>query len=215
MRWSPHKAPQPALPRRCYRFSQETDPEVARRLVLVCLISPQLVGEPEQHQRLAGIVAGQELLSLLSCRERGLFAYRTGDWEGALKWCRESRQRNQEAGKEQLIKAQNFEAMALSKLNKTAEAHKSYEAAARSGSDYVRYAPHAAVGGKWVDWVMYEITAAKRLNWCLSRTTAIGPAPLTGDCLPRPREIGTRRPASSPEPASPPPPAPSWRCRLP
>jgi tetratricopeptide (TPR) repeat protein len=150
------------------RFNRESDPEGARRLLTVCLISPQVVGEPEQHKRLAGIVAGEELPSKLSCRERGLYAYRTGDWEGALKWCRESRQRNQEATKEQLIDAQNFliEAMALARLNNAPQARQSYEAATRNASDYARVAPHSGVGvgAKWFDWVMYEIYRREALE---------------------------------------------------
>ena len=64
------------------RSSQSDQANAARRTLHVCLISPQSIGSIDQHQRLMEIAAGHVELDLVQ-RERGLTAYRAGDWEGA------------------------------------------------------------------------------------------------------------------------------------
>ncbi len=115
------------------RFADSKDPIAQRRTVQVCLISNSPVGELDTLQRLAeaALAAGETgadvSLKALARRERGLAAYRAGDWQGALNWCRKSR----ELTDRKHWAAQNLmvEAMALYQLGNTQEARAAYDTA--------------------------------------------------------------------------------------
>jgi hypothetical protein len=90
-----------------------------------------------------------------ACRERGLAAYRAGDWDGALAWSRKSR----EHFYRQAFLAQNLmvESMALHQLGKPAEALDHY----RRGVEFAATAFPAGLygvflgGPNWLDWIGY------------------------------------------------------------
>jgi tetratricopeptide (TPR) repeat protein len=142
------------------RSSQSDQANAARRTLHVCLISPQIIGSIDQHQRLMEIAAGHDEQDLVQ-RERGLTAYRAGDWEGALAACRESRQLSSQSvpTTSDELDPQNLliEALALHQLGQAEESRAAYyEAARKSAARYFAYAPDY-LGAKWVDWVAYEI----------------------------------------------------------
>ena len=151
------------------RFGQTTVEVDVHRVVQTCLITPEIVGDLPALTRLADQLVGNGDLSVISPRDRGLVAYRNGNWEETLRWCRESRAVNarvieslasgstSSAGNETLYNAQNFvvEATALHHQGKAVEARKAYEMAARLGSGYYTFAPHS-VYSRWKEWLTYE-----------------------------------------------------------
>src|SRR5205807_2046205 len=75
------------------RSSQSQDGEAIRRTVHVCLLGSPPVGQPQERQRLAeAFIANKGTNETYGWRERGLVAYRNGDWQQALDACRRSRQ---------------------------------------------------------------------------------------------------------------------------
>ena len=86
----------------------------------------------------------------LSCRERGLLAYRSGDWGGAVRWSTESRDRETRT-EGTLAKPINFavEAMALWRLGKMDKAQARFDEA-------VAAAPKTVIGADWIEWVVFQ-----------------------------------------------------------
>jgi tetratricopeptide (TPR) repeat protein len=139
------------------RFETTGDEVSALRTALPCLMSPQPVGDIDQFLRLLGSAVEQGTRRWYECRERGLAAYRNGDWEGALKWCAESR------GLTKVVEyvAQNrlVEAMALRQLGKVEEAEAAYDDAMNSRQ---KAFPGATIGimpggPDWIDLVIVEL----------------------------------------------------------
>jgi serine/threonine protein kinase/Flp pilus assembly protein TadD len=150
------------------RFGETKSDAEMHAAIRACLISPLVVGELTRHPSLADQLAGKGNLSVAS---RGLVAYRKGNWEETLRWCRESRAQNARTsgslvrgsasateGNAALQDAQNFvlEAMAHHQQGNAAEARKAYETAARLGSASYPYAPHG-LNNYWEEWLTYEL----------------------------------------------------------
>jgi hypothetical protein len=86
---------------------------------------------------------------------RGMAAYRTGDWAGALDWCGRSRRR---AGNIFSLVALDllFEAMAHHRLNQAEQSHSAMERATQLINKYLAAAKDDR-GDDWHDWLMCEI----------------------------------------------------------
>jgi tetratricopeptide (TPR) repeat protein len=140
------------------RFRATTDAANARRTLQVCLLTPQVIGAPAEHEKLLAAAIVQEEHPVISRRERGLAAFRMGQWDDALAQCRDSRRVNREFNQTLLYNAQNLfvEALVLHRQGESAEAVRAYRAAARSASGSAPYAPHE-LGAGWLDWIGCEI----------------------------------------------------------
>jgi hypothetical protein len=101
-------------------------------------------------------VLGQSVIYL----GRGLAAYRAGDWDGALTWCRKSRQ-DIDPLDGQAGQAQNLliEAMALHRLEKPREAKASLDKAIELKHQAFPTAvtPSAGPGADWENWLAIEL----------------------------------------------------------
>ena len=79
------------------RFASTENGWAANRTSLTCLMSSSPMGDVQHLVRLADLAVaafndGSKFVDrVISCRTRGLAAYRAGDYQGALKWCQESR----------------------------------------------------------------------------------------------------------------------------
>jgi tetratricopeptide (TPR) repeat protein len=146
---------------RSAQIAQTKDGVEARRTVWACCVSSPPVGDVAELVRLADLAveecsrSGPYLMAQV-CRERGLVAYRAGDWQGALTWSMKSIELEQKP----TYQAQNLvvAAMALHQLGKRDEALDHYRRAVEmagrgfptfQGDSYPRLVD-------WVDWVPYE-----------------------------------------------------------
>jgi tetratricopeptide (TPR) repeat protein len=108
-------------------FGRSNDVSERRRTCWACLLSSPPVGDLELLVELADSAARSETATNLEYRERGLAAYRAGDWEGALHWS------NQNTSGSPGLNAPSrlVEAMALYRINKPTEASAHYQEAVR------------------------------------------------------------------------------------
>jgi hypothetical protein len=138
-------------------FSKSIDPASIRRTYWACALSDAPVGSIEELLQLAAKSGSGD--RVLTFRERGLIAFRAGDWQNSLKWCAESRgatQRNDYIAHNLLI-----EAMALFRLGLTTKA----EAALVQAEETADRAFSQRYGGQargefvpgWIDYVVYEV----------------------------------------------------------
>jgi tetratricopeptide (TPR) repeat protein len=140
------------------RFAATNDRSAGRRTAQACLLGQPIVGDLEQLRKLLEAAVGADEDPAYLSRERGLLAYRSGDWEGALAACDEARATNASSQNIAAYNAQArlIESLALARLNRSEEARACYyEAARRSYVDF-RYAPHYP-GSSWADWLIYDI----------------------------------------------------------
>jgi serine/threonine protein kinase/Tfp pilus assembly protein PilF len=112
------------------RFATTNDPQMVRRTCWLCMISNPPFGRLDELVQMADYVLQSKPKDSLALRERGLAAYRDGDWEGALNWCAQSRKSN---GRNDRV-AQNLfvEAMATHRLKKPSEAKMTFDQAVRA-----------------------------------------------------------------------------------
>jgi len=156
------------------RFADIDDAWAVNRTSLACLTSSAPVGDIEQLVRLADLAVaayhdGTGLASrVIGYRTRGLAAYRAGDFQSALDWCRRSRdlESTRTDSSSYLATALVIEAMALSRQGKPAEALAAYN---ESVEMIQRHFPNAPVdlGAYWFNWLMHEVLrreAAQLLN---------------------------------------------------
>jgi serine/threonine protein kinase len=143
------------------RPTQDTNGTTARRTVWACCLAPSPVGDVAELVRLADQAIAEStgvggVLEAHACRERGLAAYRAGEWAEAIKWCAKCKEvlnRNE-------YEAQNLivTSMALHQSGRKAEALDHYHRA----NELARTAFPGAQGhvfrwGKnWVDWIAFE-----------------------------------------------------------
>jgi serine/threonine protein kinase/Flp pilus assembly protein TadD len=144
------------------RFGATEDGEAARRTCWACLIASPPVGDMEQLVRLADLAARNPSIPSLAYRERGLAAYRAGDWQGALDWSAKSRAQITDGNMHARdYRAECFfvEAMALRHLGKSGEARDAYDEAMKlTGEEFPN--PDQGIkgaGGKWLDWACIEL----------------------------------------------------------
>ena len=148
----------------------------AFRVCAACLTSPQPVGDIKDLRRLAEVALENETTAkpntpypTLFCRAGALLAYRTADWDRALKWSRQSRKHTQLMRDSPTSTAYFYydaenlvvEAMALHQLGRTDEAQQAYREASKCASAAFPFAPNH-LGSNWIDWVMYETLRHKR-----------------------------------------------------
>jgi tetratricopeptide (TPR) repeat protein len=135
------------------QFGSGKEVAAARRTCLASFLSPHPIGDLKQLVRLADIAAADSFDEVLNYRERGLAAYRAGDWGGALKWSAKSR----DLASLPSHRAENLlvEAMALHQLERTSEARSAYDEAVQIAEDYFPGAPRR-LRPEWVDWIMLD-----------------------------------------------------------
>jgi serine/threonine protein kinase len=142
------------------RFGATQDPEAARETCWACLISSPPVGDIEQLVRLAD-AALQGSNKPLALRERGLAAYRAGQWEEALTWCAQSRQELDQDDSQLYYRAQNplVEAMALHRLGRASEATAAYDEAIKTirRAFPMAYSSTDIDDWRWPEWVAFEV----------------------------------------------------------
>jgi serine/threonine protein kinase/Flp pilus assembly protein TadD len=143
----------------------------ARRTCWACTISAEVVGDQEAWLPLANRALQDPEAPWLSFRERGFAAYRAGDWEGTLSFCRVSRTVDAVARPENRVSQtinRLLEAMALHRLGRPAEAQSAYDEA-------IRAAPNKLQGDDWLEWVAYNLIRreAEELLQILSESNAL------------------------------------------
>ena len=145
------------------RFAASRDGRAAYRTSLACLISSPPLGDIRELVRLADrAVATYKnstdlAASVVSCRTRGLAAYRAGDFPGALKWCEESRAlEKQRDNYPHLATNLIVETMAFHQQGKQAEAQVAFDESARLIQGHYPDAP-ANLGADWFDWLLYDL----------------------------------------------------------
>jgi tetratricopeptide (TPR) repeat protein len=149
------------------RFANSNeDPNGPWRTLISCLIASPPVGNRDELARLVDKIFELDwgTARQLASHARGLFAYRFGDWEGAVKWSAESRK---------LILAYDIEAqyghandlvihaMALHHLGKPSEAKTAYDDAVQRVTKALEDEPVAigavGVGKSWFPWINFEL----------------------------------------------------------
>ena len=146
------------------RFAHTHNGWAANRTSLACLMSPSPIGDVQQLVRLAdsAVAAFDEDAKLvdrmISCRTRGLAAYRAGDFQGALEWCQESRDWEAQRSNHPPYLATNLivEAMAWYQQGNLAEAQAAFDESARLIENSFPNAP-VDLGSDWFDWLMYDV----------------------------------------------------------
>jgi serine/threonine protein kinase/tetratricopeptide (TPR) repeat protein len=141
------------------RFAATEDPDAARRTCWMCLMCDPPVGDVDTLVSLADRAVNDANYASpqLARRERGLAAYRTGQWDDALKWCAESRGLTDRHD----YTAQNLviEAMSLHQLGKTSDAKATFDQAV-AASQRAFPQPDAVLNQRgmfWLDWAMFEL----------------------------------------------------------
>jgi hypothetical protein len=112
-------------------------------------MAPKPVADPKELLRLSdALLEFQDAKRSFAHYGRGLTAYRTGDWEGALKWCAKSHEAippHDSEGRQSHVLNFLVEAMASQRLGRTKEAKAAYENAQERLTDDVKEA--ANLGG--------------------------------------------------------------------
>jgi hypothetical protein len=164
------------------RFANSEVPGSLERSAKSCLWSPQPVGDTEELKRLADMAVEKgktDPYLFYFLFARGLAAYRAGDLDDAVKWCRDSRANNLRvpstanstdgAVTRDGLKLANdsqypplnayslvVEAMALHQQKNPGEARKAYDDAAAIIGEYFPDAPDE-LGSMWEGWLIYDI----------------------------------------------------------
>jgi serine/threonine protein kinase/tetratricopeptide (TPR) repeat protein len=148
------------------RFANSEDPNAPWKTLLSCLIASPPVGERDQLARLVDKIFEFDWgkARQLARHARGLLACRIGDWEGAVKWCAESRELNpayrNEASYFHAIDLV-IEAMALHHLGKPSEAKTAYDDAVQFVTKALEKESVAigavGVGESWILWIRFEL----------------------------------------------------------
>jgi serine/threonine protein kinase/tetratricopeptide (TPR) repeat protein len=146
------------------RFAHTKNGWAANRTSLACLMSPSPVGDVEQLVRLAGIAVAafdsdaKPADRVITCRTRGLAAYRVGDFPGALEWCQKSRKLEVMRSNHPPYLATNLivEAMAWQAKGDVAQAQAAMKDATRLIEQFYPNAPDQ-LGSDWFDWQMYDL----------------------------------------------------------
>jgi tetratricopeptide (TPR) repeat protein len=146
------------------RFANTDSGWAANRTSLACLLSSPPVGDTKRLVRLADFAVatcdenGAPADQVNSRRTRGLASYRTGDFQGALKWCQQSR--NLEAARAEsssyLATILVIEAMAWYRNGNPAEARAAFDESDRIICQRFPGAP-ANVGADWFNWLMHDL----------------------------------------------------------
>jgi tetratricopeptide (TPR) repeat protein len=146
------------------RFGATRDGDAARRTCWACLTASPPVGDIEQLVQLADLAVHRTPQSegRLAFRERGLAAYRAGDWQAALEWCGKSRDTilsNDMHFRDYHAQNLLIEAMALHQFGKTREARAAYDEAVKLTREEFPNADIGiqGVGPKWLDWAFIEL----------------------------------------------------------
>jgi tetratricopeptide (TPR) repeat protein len=148
--------------------SKSDDLNAQWQTLSACLLSPQPVADSNELLRLAnGLVTSSTVQPSPVRHGRGLAAYRTGDWEGALQWCAESRELippyhiHDQLPPNDASYALNFivEAMALHQLGRTDEAKTAYDAAIKKMQKVYPLVEtgHVGLGKDWRTWEYLEL----------------------------------------------------------
>jgi tetratricopeptide (TPR) repeat protein len=144
------------------RFGQSPDPMATERTAKICLLSPRPVGDLAELVRLTNhsvTVGTNHRYYFYFCFARGLAAYRAGDIEETLRWCRQSRSVNNKTDAPFApLNAYSLvvEAMSLRRQDKPAEAKSAYDEAAEIIRAEFADAPDD-LGSRWEGWVIYEL----------------------------------------------------------
>jgi hypothetical protein len=144
------------------RFAATDDREAARQMCWACLIASPPVGDMDKLHQLLDVadLALQDSHNPLSRQQRGMAAYRSGEWEEALKWCAESRQQLDQDESHLHYRAQNLlvEAMALHELGKASDATATYDEAMKAiHSAFPHYSDTDLDDSRWLDWIAFEL----------------------------------------------------------
>jgi tetratricopeptide (TPR) repeat protein len=140
------------------RFGQTDDSRAAGNVCIACLLSPEPVGDLEVLRRLSN--RGDGYPPQLVYRARALAAFRTGDWEEALRSSQLSRRHAQESPFH-VLQNHVLEAIALHHLDRTDEARQAYGEATKVARELFPRAPfYLGVshwsGREWIEWAMFE-----------------------------------------------------------
>jgi tetratricopeptide (TPR) repeat protein len=146
------------------RFAHAHDGWAANRTSLACLMSTSPIGDVQELVRLADLAVAAfdkdaKLVDrMISCRTRGLAAYRAGDFHGALEWCQESRALEAQRSSHHPYLATNLiiEAMAWYQQGNPAEARAAFDESARLIEQSFPNAP-VDLGSDWFDWLAYDL----------------------------------------------------------
>jgi WD40 repeat protein/tRNA A-37 threonylcarbamoyl transferase component Bud32 len=143
------------------------------KAVKVCLLVPDVV-DPELLLDLADRVVSNSSHSSLYpwfLQTRGLAAYRTGDFQGALRDVARSPQRtgnDQQISESSLTLALLVEAMSLHRLNRAAEAQEAWKGAQELLSTHAGD-ENALPQGEWHNWLICHILAREASQTLLDR----------------------------------------------
>jgi serine/threonine protein kinase/Flp pilus assembly protein TadD len=149
------------------RFGGRQDPAAARRTCWACAIASPPVGKVEQLVQLADLAVQDKNITTnshraITHRERGLVAYRAGDWKEALEWSEKSRRLTPQAERHHRdYNAMNLlvEAMALHQLGRTREAQAAYDqSVALAHEEFPNYELGIqSAAEKWLDWIAIDV----------------------------------------------------------
>jgi serine/threonine protein kinase len=146
------------------RFAHTHDGWAANRTSLACLVSPSPIGDVQELVRLADVAVAAfdddaKLVDrMISCRTRGLAAYRAGDFQGTLEWCQSSRDLEAQRNNHPPYIATNLivEAMAYYQRGNPAEARAALDESSQLIEQSFPNAPEN-LGSDWFDWLLYNL----------------------------------------------------------